>query len=219
MKAYRPPPAWPGGLLMLFLLCGAAPAGAGDTEIDAWNSADAETVHAVLALGRRAFETYALHREVIEPPARLPDLLRRRAAIFFSAMRNGAPRCCMGTLYPTEPDAAREIIASAVAAAGRDRRFPPVKSSELRGLTLIVSVVGSPRPIAESEIASLDPERDGLAARFGARFGVVLSRETTRIDRMKAWARTRAGAPAGRHADYFRIQDVRFVENEPRPHR
>jgi len=209
---------WLGGLFLLLVLCGAAPAGAGDADLDAWRSADAETVQAVLALGRRAFDTYALHRDVIDPPGKLPDLLHRRAAVFVSAMRNRAPRCCMGTLTPAEPDAALEIIASAVAAAGRDRRFPPIKPSELNGLTLIVSIVSAPRPIAELEISSLDPERDGLVARYGGRYGVVLSRETTRTDRMKAWARIRAGAPAGRRVDYFRIQDVRFVENEPRPH-
>jgi AMMECR1 domain-containing protein len=155
---------------------------------------------------------------VIDPPDSLPPLLRRRAAVFVSAMRNGAPRACMGTLYPAEPDAAHEIIASAVAAAGRDHRFPPVKPSELSGLTLIVSIVEPPHPIAEAEIASLDPTREGLAARYNGRFGVVLSRETTRTDRMTAWARTRAGAPAGRRVGYFRLRDVRFVENEPRPH-
>jgi AMMECR1 domain-containing protein len=195
------------------------PARAMDAELDAWSSADAETVQTILTLGRRAFEAYALRREVIDPPDKLPDILHRRAAIFVSAMRNGAPRCCMGTLYPAEPDAAREIIASAVAAAGRDRRFPPIKASELKGLTLIVTIVGTPRPIAESEIASLDPTRDGLAARYNGRFGVVLSRETTRPDRMIAWARTRAAVPPNRKADYFRLHDVRLVENEARPRR
>lgn len=197
------------------MFCASRPAGAGDADLEAWRAADAETVRAVLALGRRAFDAYALHREVIDPPEQTPSLLHRRAAIFVSAMRHGAPRCCMGTLYPAEPDAAREIIASAVAAAGRDRRFPPVKPEELNGLTLIVSVVAPPRPITEGEIAAIDPTRDGLAARYGDRFGVVLSRETTRTYRMIAWARIRAGALASRRVDYFRIQDVRFVEPGP----
>ncbi|HLJ57529.1 MAG TPA: AMMECR1 domain-containing protein [Chthonomonadaceae bacterium] len=201
------------------LAAGPAPAGARDAELDSWRAADDTTVSAALALGRRAFDAYAERREVIDPPDNLPPLLRRRAAVFVSAMRDGAPRACMGTLTPAEPDAAHEIVASAVAAAGRDRRFPPVKPAELRGLTLIVSIVGSSRPIAAAEIPSLDPTREGLAARYAGRFGVVLSRETTRTDRMIAWARIRAGAPTGRHVDYFRLQDVRFVENERRPHR
>ena len=199
-------------LLTLLIFAIAVPGRAGDADFESWRSVDQETVREVLALGRRAFDAYAVRREVIEPPERLPDILHRRAAIFVSAMRNGAPRCCMGTLTPGEPDAAREIIASAVAAAGRDRRFPPVKPDELKGLTLIVSVVDVPRPIRESDIPSLDPTRDGLAVRFGDRFGVVLSCETTRTDRMKTWARIRAGAAASSRVDYYRLSDVRFVE-------
>ncbi len=192
---------------------------AGEADLDVWRTANVETVQTILALGRRAFEAYALHRDVIEPPERLPGLLRRRAAVFVSAMQHGAPRCCMGTLYPAEPDAAHEIVASAVAAAGRDRRFPPVKPGELRRLTLIVSVVSEPRPIQETAVSGLDPTRDGLAVRYGDRYGVVLSCETTRTERMMAWARTRAGAPAGSHVECFRIQDVRYVEHASIPRR
>ena len=102
----------------------------------------------MLVLARRAFDAYAQRREVIDPPHPLPALLRRPAAVFVSAMRpDGSPRCCMGSLYPTQPDAAEEIIASAVAAAGHDRRFPPLRPAELSCLTLIVSFVSRPRPI------------------------------------------------------------------------
>jgi uncharacterized protein len=185
---------------------------AGDADLEAWRAADAATVRAILALARQAFDAYTLRREVIDPPAALPELLHRRAAVFVSAMRNGAPRCCMGTLYAAEPDAAHEIVAAAVAAAGRDRRFPAIKPAELKGLTLIVSVVGSVRPMPASDVHALDPAVDGLAVRYGDRFGVVLSRETARVERMAPWARTRAGARAGRRVDYFRLRDVRFVE-------
>jgi len=167
----------------------------------------------VLALGRRAFDAYVTKRDVIDPPAGLPDLFHRRAAVFVSAMRNGAPRCCMGTLYPTEPDAAHEIVASAITAAGRDRRFKPIKGDELKGLTLIVSIVGSPQPITAEEAGHLDPTRSGLAVRYGYRYGVVLSCETTRNDRMISWARIRAGAPPTGRVEFFRLQDVRFVED------
>ena len=202
--------------VILLLLAGAS-ARPGQADLYDWRCADAETVRTILALARSAFVAYSLRREVIDPPDRLPALLHRRAAVFVSAMRNGAPRCCMGTLYAAEPDAAHEIVASAVAAAGRDRRFVPVKPGELKGLTLIVSVVTAPRPIPEAETAFLDPTRDGLAVRYGDRFGVVLSCETTRNDRMIAWARIRAGAPVGRHVEYYRFRDVRFVERAAQP--
>src|SRR5438552_10620232 len=132
---------------VLLLLATSAPA-SDDPALDGWRGADARTRSHVLSLARRAFDAYVTRREVIEPPVELPALLRRRAAVFVSTMRYGAPRCCMGTLYPAEPNAAREIIANAVAAAGRDRRFPPSRPTQLKCHTLLVSHVGRPRPLS-----------------------------------------------------------------------
>lgn len=47
----------------------------------------------------------------------LPPLVQKRGAVFVSATVYGAPRRCMGTLAPREPDLVREIIANACAAA------------------------------------------------------------------------------------------------------
>lgn len=170
--------------------------------------------HSVLALARRAFDAYVLRREVLDPPAVLPTLLQQRIGVFVSTMgRNGAPRCCMGTLYPTQPDAAEEIIASAVAAAGHDRRFSPIQPGELAHLTLIVSIVGRPRPITQAQAALLDPVRDGLAVKCGDRWGVVLSGETPHRENMLAWGRVRAGAGKDSPVQLFAINDVRLKED------
>jgi len=119
----------------------------------------------------------------------------------------------MGTVYPTEPTAVLEIINSAVLSAGRDRRFTPVKPSELQHLTLIVSAVGRPQPISESEIGRLDPGTDGLAARDGDRWGVVLSGETSTTARMEQWAKIRAQASPDSVVQFFRLDVVRFMEH------
>ncbi len=193
-------------------LAGGAPAAPEDAALAPWRAADAPTRAFVLSLARRAFDTFSRERRVIEPPARIPAALRGRVGVFVSTMRGGAPRCCMGSLYPMEPDAAREIIASAAAAAGRDRRFPPIQPRELKGLTLMVSLVGTPRPITAAAAAALDPTRDGLVARRAGRCGVVLSGETPHVERMLRWARIRAGAREGEPVEYFRLEVVRFVE-------
>jgi AMMECR1 domain-containing protein len=188
---------------------------ADETDIDRWRVADAETERFALDLARRAFNAYAIRREVIEPPASLPPLFQQRIGVFVSAMRNKAPRCCMGTVYPTESNAARELIASAVAAAGRDRRFPAIKPSELKSLTLIVSFVSHPRPLPASQVHSLDPAHDGLMVKSGDHVGVVLSRETTQVERMILWGRIRAGVKPAAPVEFFRLSDVRFVEQTP----
>lgn len=203
------------GAALVAITLGALPAPARDAGFERWRALDASDQKAVLTLARRAFDTYVTRRDVISPPDALLALLRRPAAVFVSTMRSGAPRCCMGSLYPTQPNAALEIIENAVAAAGRDRRFAPIQPRELRGLTLIVSIVDRPAPIDAADLTRLDPVHDGLVVRCGDRYGVVLSGETTRQDRMLAWGRIRAGARVGDAIELFRIQDVRFAESYP----
>jgi hypothetical protein len=183
-----------------------------DAAFARWTHLDASQQATVLALARRAFDAYVTRRTVIDPPRSLDSFLSQPAALFVSTMRHGAPRCCMGTLYPTQPNAALEIIENAVAAAGRDRRFAPIQPRELAGLTLIVSFIDRPTPISEQELAALDPLQDGLVVRCGDKSGVVLSGETTRLDRMIAWGRIRAGARPGQSVEFFRIRDVRYAE-------
>jgi hypothetical protein len=121
----------------------------------------------------------------------------------------------MGTLYPCQPSFAEEIIQNAVASAGRDRRFSPVKPDELNQLNLIVSIiVGSPKPISEQAVQSLDPSRAGLAVLNGDRFGVVLSGETDTPSNMLKWGRIRAGASNGSTIRLFEVNDIRFMESQ-----
>jgi AMMECR1 domain-containing protein len=170
---------------------------------------------AVLKLARRAFDAYARSRVEIAPPSPLPAVFAERHGVFVSTMRSGAPRTCMGTLYPCQSNFAEEIIENAAASAGRDRRFPAVGPGELSKLDLIVSVITSrPRPISEQVARSLDPARDGLAVLYGDRYGVVLSGETYDPANMVKWGRIRAGAPKGSSVRLFEIHDIRFMESE-----
>src|SRR5579862_171028 len=100
-------------LALGLLLCSARRVSADDLSLDAWRNLDRQTVQQILMLARGAFDGYILRHEAPPLPSTLPPLLRQRAGVFVSAMRHGAPRCCMGTLYPTEPDAAHEILAAA----------------------------------------------------------------------------------------------------------
>ena len=201
-----------GALLALMFTSNRAIGRSDDAALHRWRQADPPTRAFALRLARRAFDSYASRRDVIEVPRTLPSLLRQRAGVFVSTMRHGAPRCCMGTIYPMEADAAHEIIANAVAAAGRDRRFPPIKAAELPQLTLIVSILGKPRTISIADLASVDPARDGLIVRQGGRTGVVLPGETSSTDAMLAWGRKRAGLDPQAAVELFQVDAVRWVE-------
>jgi AMMECR1 domain-containing protein len=168
---------------------------------------------AALSLARSAFDAYVLHRERIPVPGKLPVLLRERSAVFVSAERDGAPRCCMGSLYSTHPTLAEEIITAAVAAAGVDARREPVQPQELTQLRLIVSIIAPPESIDDP--AKIDPVREGIAARSRTRTGVVLPGETPHLERAIKWARIRAAAEPNEVVDYFRIRAFRIAEPKP----
>lgn len=170
-----------------------------------------------LELARRALDAYCLRRDRLTPPTDLPLLLRSRGGIFVSAMDSrGAPRCCMGTLYPRAGNLAADLIAAATMAAAHDLRFKPLKPSELAGLRVIVSILDPPEPIVDPY--RLDPVTDGLAVRGATRTGVVLPGETGRLDRFVQWGRIRAGTGAGENVEYFRIKAIRFMEPAPAVH-
>ncbi len=165
---------------------------------------------AALVLAREAFDAWCLRHEQIEPPDDLPPPLMRRSGVFVSAILGDAPRCCMGTLYPTRATLAQEIVAAATAAAGMDLRFPPIRPDELKRLRLVVSIVDPPQPI--SDPAPLDPVTDGLAVRSSLRWGVVLPGETPHRDLMIKWARIRAGASENDAVDFFHVRAFRIIE-------
>ena len=163
-----------------------------------------------LALARNALNAWCLRHERIQPPADLPPLLGRRSGVFVSAIAGDAPRCCMGSLYPTRQTLAQEIIAAAVAAAGMDVRFPPIRPDELARLRVVVSIVDPPEPIIAP--AHLDPAAEGLAVRSASRWGVVLPGETPHRELMVKWARIRAGAGDQERVAHFRLRAFRAIE-------
>ena len=69
-------------------------------------------------------------------------------------------RGCIGTIEPGEENVAPEIIRTAISAATRDPRFPPVSSEELDDRDISVDVLTAPEPVEGLE--QLDPKRYGL---------------------------------------------------------
>jgi len=132
---------------------------------------DAEDEYVKLA--RLSLETYVKTGSQIRMPAGLPeDLKYRKAGAFVSLKINGKLRGCIGTISPTEPSLAMEIICNAVSAASRDPRFDPVTEDELDGITYSVDVLSEAEPI--SDISQLDVRRYGVIVESGGRRGLLL---------------------------------------------
>jgi AmmeMemoRadiSam system protein A/AmmeMemoRadiSam system protein B len=113
------------------------------------------------ALACRAVETFIRDRRIIEPPVGLgAQLLQREAACFVSIKTvDGQLRGCIGTIEPTQPTLAEELIANAISAATRDPRFPPVAADELSHLCYSVDVLSKPEP---AQFEDLNPAIFGL---------------------------------------------------------
>jgi AmmeMemoRadiSam system protein A len=129
--------------------------------------------HPVVELARAAIAAYVRTGRIIEPPADLPPDLPSRAAVFVTLHTpTGELRGCIGTVVPTEPTLAEQVIQEAIAAAVMDPRFPPVAPEEVDDLDIHVDILNTPEP-AES-LADLNPKRYGIIVEAGRRRGLLL---------------------------------------------
>jgi len=98
-------------------------------------------------------------------PGGLPPELAEQRASFVTLHSLGQLRGCIGSVRPCRP-LAEDIAGNAFSAAFEDWRFPPVTSQELRFLSIDVSILLPPEPIAFTSeadlLAQLQPGLDGL---------------------------------------------------------
>jgi AmmeMemoRadiSam system protein A/AmmeMemoRadiSam system protein B len=128
----------------------------------------------LLALARKAVETFVRDGQMIDIPRSSDPLLQERAGCFVSIKtRDGELRGCIGTIEPVKDELAEEVISNAVNSATRDPRFPPIKQSELPNLYFSVDVLSASEP---AELEELDPKVYGVIVEdeSGLRRGLLL---------------------------------------------
>lgn len=105
------------------------------------------------------------------------DWPRDNGAAFVTLKKAGQLRGCIGSLSAHRP-LAEDVSENAYAAAFRDPRFPPLRSEELDGLEISISVLTPPQRLSfasEQELlAQLRPGVDGLILTEGGRRGTFL---------------------------------------------
>ncbi len=161
-----------------------------------------------VALARRAIETFVREHRIISPPE--PEgVLETRAGAFVSLHRNGQLRGCIGTIAPTTPSLAEEIVHNAIQAATADPRFPPLTVDELDGLEISVDVLHTPEPATMDD---LDPSLYGVIVSADWRRGLLLP-DLDGVDTAEqqvAIARQKAGIGPGERITIERFRVDRY---------
>lgn len=127
-------------------------------------------------LAQQTIKHFLETRQILKLPNDLPDeLVSKQAGCFVSLhlKPTGELRGCIGTILPTQPTLAEEIIQNAISAAFSDPRFLPLQPEEFDQLDIKVDVLSTPEPINSSE--QLDPKKYGVIIRTqDGRSGVLL---------------------------------------------
>ncbi len=132
----------------------------------------------LLDLARRAVREAAGNRA---PPAAeaggMGPRLTQNRGCFVTLTRNGALRGCIGHIMPQEP-LYRAVLDNARHAAVEDPRFLAVSPEEVDGLSIEISVLSIPQPLAfatpEELLARLRPGEDGVVLQVGRRGATYL---------------------------------------------
>ncbi len=135
--------------------------------------ADAMATLAVLPAAAR--EAIAARLEG-RPPQDVPDpigVLAHPWPAFVTLRTRGELRGCIGELEAGHADLVAEVMDRALAAAGEDPRFVPIRAEELAHTTVEVTLIGPLEPVAT--MSELDPARYGVEVSDGrGRRGVLL---------------------------------------------
>jgi AmmeMemoRadiSam system protein B/AmmeMemoRadiSam system protein A len=124
----------------------------------------------LLGIARSSVEA-AVQRQPLAPLSGLPPALSRRRAAFVTLRIDGALRGCVGAVLAGKP-LAQQVRESAVAAALRDERFPPITPEELPRLAYEITLLTPLHPLEDP--ADIVIGRDGLLLVRGSSNGVLL---------------------------------------------
>ncbi len=125
-------------------------------------------------LAREAVEQYVRERKVLKKE--LEGKFAEKRGVFTTLNKHGMLRGCIGFPYPVKRlDEA--IIDSAISAAVKDPRFPPVGDDELQDIVVEVTVLTPPqrleaKPLERSKYVKVG--KDGLMVKKGMFSGLLL---------------------------------------------
>jgi len=125
-----------------------------EIELQANNSELTEEDKKQLLLLARKTMVYALQNRRVPEASDLEitinDAMRPVRAAFVTLKKNSQLRGCIGDIFPRQP-LYKSVIMNAINACVNDRRFVPVSQDELKDITIEISALTVPAPIASPD--------------------------------------------------------------------
>ena len=125
---------------------------------------------------RQVLESYLTDHKTLEPLTDSPVLLEK-AGIFCTLRKFGQLRGCIGYPYPTFP-LGNALVKATIQSAVDDPRFPQVTASELKDITIELTVLTPPQLISVSKFEDYYEKikigEDGLIIEHKGQRGLLL---------------------------------------------
>jgi AmmeMemoRadiSam system protein A len=175
----------------------------------------------LLLLARKTM-VYALQNrrvpEASDLGIEISNAMQPARAAFVTLKKNGILRGCIGDIFPRQP-LYKSVIMNAINACVNDKRFVPVSQDELEDITIEISALTVPAPVASSDeirigIDGVVLNKDGHSAVF---LPQVASEQDWDIDEMLTHLSLKARLPAEawkEGAGFLVFQAEVFCENE-----
>jgi len=133
-----------------------------------------EDKEGLLTLARKALLWAVEKRQIPEAGdlgVEISDEMKCPRGAFVTLKKDHRLRGCIGDIFPRQP-LYKSVIANAVNAGLRDRRFRPVTIDECKDITIEISALTTPSPVNSAEKIRIGT--DGIVLRKGGRSAVYL---------------------------------------------
>jgi AmmeMemoRadiSam system protein B/AmmeMemoRadiSam system protein A len=175
----------------------------------------------LLALARKSLIHFLRRRripEISELNVTVSDAMKLQRAAFVTLKENSQLRGCIGDIFPRQP-LYKSVISNAINAGVNDRRFLPVTEAECNNITIEISALTPPVPIASPEkirigIDGVVLSKDGYGAVF---LPQVAPEQGWDVNQMLTQLSLKAGLPPDawkEGANFLVFQADVFGENE-----
>jgi len=175
----------------------------------------------LLTLARKTIIHFLQKRQIAQPSElgiTISKAMKVPRAAFVTLKKNSYLRGCIGDIFPRQP-LYKSVIANAINAAVNDRRFLPVSKSECNDITIEISALTVPKPIASSKqirigIDGVVLSKDGRSAVF---LPQVAPEQGWDVEQTLTHLSTKAGLPKDawkQGASFLVFQAVVFGEEK-----